>query len=808
MTWVHTRSVENDFGGQRPVEADLHTLVVTAAVWSQTFTGIRMVDGLDTVGVCFEAELTAGEITTLNDAIALYVYIEPTLEPLNNFIGTRDPDENDDDTDGWSAGSQWFNHANKKHWECVDPATGAADWKVVNVRYQSVVVDAAGAGDYTTIGAATTAGHQSIFIKNGLYVETVDIVLSSHGAQVIGETMGGVTIVLVAGNTIRADASGGNEYTVGTISCIHDTNVVTGTGTAWLANVSAGHMIMISENYYGVASVDSDTQITLADTYNGNSVTDYTYIVQNMYLGVRITNLIIANSSATGLFCRGLRNSTIYGVAIKGCAPNFHVQQCGNVGIINGASEKSTGDGICVDECVSVRVDTMGLSNCTGSGIAVVNASSAVVIGGSSSNSNKLHGIHVASNSKFVNVNDTVIRNNKLKGLYGEASTGSIVVVNCDTCENGTDGIDILGPNNSISDSPIMNNGAFGINVGDLSIISDNHVNGNASDGLNLVTSSNCVVVSNTIDNNGGDGIDILGDSNVIGMNRIQNNMGWGIKVVSGSHNTLAFNYNCTSNTAGNVSDGGTRTRFSTAITHHTTDPTVNDDVSVKIMCGDGWMNDATGHMWFCYDETEGAAQWTGGVAAPTTSLSASTTNAAGTSHQYSASDHSHAIDFGAGKVGGLLFAGGASTGDNFELRANAADTTSGFVISHAPLIAQTTPPATKVSGVEVTLTAAEALAGIVLVDPTAAHDLKMPTAASLVAAVGAGVSVGDTVRLSVVHKTTSAYAVTVTANTGVTFDFGSATVSNATSPMAATFALRFTNVTASSESIDLYRVA
>jgi len=69
------------------------------------------------------------------------------------------------------------------------------------------------------------------------------------------------------------------QYRTGTVSVTNGSPVVTGSGTAWLTNVSIGDAFKLeSENVvYSIASVDSDTQITLSTNYVGVTDSGLTY---------------------------------------------------------------------------------------------------------------------------------------------------------------------------------------------------------------------------------------------------------------------------------------------------------------------------------------------------------------------------------------------------------------------------------------------------------------------------------------------------------------------------------------------------
>lgn len=50
---------------------------------------------------------------------------------VDNFTAAADPTVNDDVTDGYHAGSEWFNTTDNKYFVCQDPTNGAAVWRQV-----------------------------------------------------------------------------------------------------------------------------------------------------------------------------------------------------------------------------------------------------------------------------------------------------------------------------------------------------------------------------------------------------------------------------------------------------------------------------------------------------------------------------------------------------------------------------------------------------------------------------------------------------------------------------------------------------
>jgi hypothetical protein len=82
--------------------------------------------------------------------------------------------------------------------------------------------------------------------------------------------IGGVAVI--GGGTMYAGSRKAANYTTGTISTTLGSKAVTGAGTLWGANLDAGMFLKIgTERYYVIGSVDSDTQLTLIDAYEGST---------------------------------------------------------------------------------------------------------------------------------------------------------------------------------------------------------------------------------------------------------------------------------------------------------------------------------------------------------------------------------------------------------------------------------------------------------------------------------------------------------------------------------------------------------
>lgn len=78
-------------------------------------------------------------------------------------------------------------------------------------------------------------------------------------------------ILFIPGGTLYGGSRKAADYSTGTVSLTLGSKVVTGAGTAWLANVDAGMLLRVggAGSYAVVASVDSNTQITLMQPAGG-----------------------------------------------------------------------------------------------------------------------------------------------------------------------------------------------------------------------------------------------------------------------------------------------------------------------------------------------------------------------------------------------------------------------------------------------------------------------------------------------------------------------------------------------------------
>lgn len=460
--------------------------------------------------------------------------------------------------------------------------TGVTSWIYDTGPYEAVV-DAGGEGDYTTPSAAFTGGATSIFVKNGSYPETVDINVP-EGGSMVGESPSGVVISFGgAALGINVDGNGGTPYSVGTISIVNGSTTVTGSGTLWLANVSANDFILIGISFILIASVDSDTTITLSNTYNGEPITGGFYVAQSMFTGVVLSNFIVNGSTIDGVLLQGCRKSKISNVSSVGNGNGIHQSSCGQSSITGCIANQNTADGIIIESSYGIIVEKVESFNNANDGIVILGTSLGVAVDSIQSNANNRFGFSIQGTSSKINITDCIVTYNNDKGFDSDPGTGTCIVSGC-TVTNSNMGIDFNGTANTITGNLTMDNEDIGLRGGDNSVITGNHSSGNGGWGISLTVDSDCTVTGNVVENNGDDGIGGIdgdgniisgntvrdnavngihiegGDNNIVMGNRVTGNTGNGILIDAGSVDTIVTSNNLFGNTGTNYVDNGTTT--------------------------------------------------------------------------------------------------------------------------------------------------------------------------------------------------------------------------------------------------------
>lgn len=72
-----------------------------------------------------------------------------------------------------------------------------------------------------------------------------------------------------------------SQYKEGNVSVTNGSQTITGTGTDWSSEISVGDIFSVigSNAWYSVGSVDSDTQLSLTESYVGATASGAEYVI-------------------------------------------------------------------------------------------------------------------------------------------------------------------------------------------------------------------------------------------------------------------------------------------------------------------------------------------------------------------------------------------------------------------------------------------------------------------------------------------------------------------------------------------------
>lgn len=311
--------------------------------------------------------------------------------------------------------------------------------------------------DYTSISAAFNDGHMDVFVRDGIYTETQDIIIPNRG-KIEGENAGQVVIVLADKAGIYAT---GNKIITdqGSISIDTNTNIVKGEKTAFTqlddGSPNTIKMILLANNFYQVSEIKDDTTLTLAKNYNGVSLKNKKYLLQEMYAGISLTNLVIYN------YRNGVENPQNYPavvlnavtlckfdfVTIRGYSP-LVIKNSGDFTLSKVVISDSQEDGVLLNNCIEIGLESFNIYNCLGNGIKYVKSSNCKIT--ISSITANLNGIYIDSESSINTITNTTIKYNKEKGVFGDKSNKIIVTSGSIIEDNGEEGLYLTGENNIV----------------------------------------------------------------------------------------------------------------------------------------------------------------------------------------------------------------------------------------------------------------------------------------------------------------------------------------------------------------------
>jgi len=436
--------------------------------------------------------------------------------------------------------------------------TSIPEW--TDTSHFDAIVDTAGNGDYTTVGAAFTGGAISVFVRAGTYTEAANITIPDRGC-LVGERYGGVVLNMGAGFSITAGSTAANKTTAGTISVTSGTATVNGAGTDFDGTISgntllAGDYILLGATFYQIASVTSNILLTLSETYRGSTITAESYVAQTMINGVCIKNIEVNGATTTGISLTAARLSAVRDVIIDGCLSGLLLTDCGLTECENVISRFSTGGpGFDIVDSFAGLFTSCHSLNAVGNGITVRGSSRIHIFNGIVSAANSLDGLQVSGTVTRIIVNDSIFMRNSVAGVHVDSTASDVTVDGGNIHDNGSHGLLLDGSESLVTNSIIKDNTGDGVRPGDSTICNCNQIISNGANGVNIIDKTVVVVTGNRILSNSSNGI--VTTSGTISECNFSNNIialntSWGINCTVGTGFTINAN-NISVNTAGGL---------------------------------------------------------------------------------------------------------------------------------------------------------------------------------------------------------------------------------------------------------------
>lgn len=398
---------------------------------------------------------------------------------------------------------------------------GLSNIKYSNLMLYDAVVDADGNGDFRDIQSAIDAGRTRIFVRAGTYVLDADIVLDSD-IMIVGESKYN-TIIDCNNSAYKITAEGDDVYSTGSITLTNGSATVTGSGTSWNANLEAGDYIATDEHSFKIASVDSDTQVTIETNYYGETSSGLGYYAGTFKHNIQIHNITVKNqnlSSLAGMIdLKSVINSTFNDIIITEGDTAYSYSFRGRY-IFNSIFRNIT-----IDECgyygfyfqhlYHSEIINVDANNNNGAGLYITvaknNKFSNII-----SNYNDI-GIYLQSSSERNIFSDIITNYNGSYGFQIYVVTDEVILNNVISDYNGTTGFDISDTKKaSLNNYSARYNGSYGVRMHG-NYVDENRVIGglitnSGKHGIFCQGINKCIILGNNLKDNSQDANDTYSD--------------------------------------------------------------------------------------------------------------------------------------------------------------------------------------------------------------------------------------------------------------------------------------------------------
>lgn len=339
------------------------------------------------------------------------------------------------------------------------------------------------------IDSVFRAGGGKVFFSPGKYMPNAPIIGRSL-VDLIGDHQSN-TIIDFNSSPYNITYVSSSVYATGTITSITNGVSVVGSGTTWIGNVTPSHQIFIGNTWYKIASVDTNTTLTLAEGYQGNaSLPGASYRAALITRDVSIMNMTLKNSAGTALSITDARNFNFGNLKLdtnnKGAVMTNISEFLSLTGVI---ANNSTSNGIEITNARICNFYSMATPSNGGTGAVLTNFTTGVY-SVCASDANASGGISM-TNCSSLRMDSIETSANTGKGLELVSGNDDIVVTDIISNANSSDNVKFTATNTNciMMMGNVKNGGGWGVNIAantnSTIIISANIFYNNSSGSLN-----------------------------------------------------------------------------------------------------------------------------------------------------------------------------------------------------------------------------------------------------------------------------------------------------------------------------------
>lgn len=341
---------------------------------------------------------------------------------------------------------------------------GSAEFQNITLTGKLITLSSTQASRISTaIADIQTAGGGTLFLGAGVWDLSLYSITPVSNLTIMGVSPS--STILNFGSTAKnLSFTGSAVYTTGTITSFSG-NTVTGSGTSWLTNATAGQSIFIGTRWYTIAAVTGNTTLITQEAYADNvTFPGSAYRIATILKNFTLTNVAVTGSTGTGIAITDMRQSQFKNVVAYANAKGMVLTNISEVANDLFIAVGNTGNGVEVTNAGLCDWESINLYGNGGHGGALTNLKDFLfwptIAGGNTSD-----GFNITSCSNVEMLVDA--SGNGGQGIELVSGNDEINFLNPRCVGNVSDGIKLTATSDNcrITGGKFQANGGYGINI-------------------------------------------------------------------------------------------------------------------------------------------------------------------------------------------------------------------------------------------------------------------------------------------------------------------------------------------------------